>query len=160
MSGLFETYDPYAAIGFPQQNTQPPRTYGNYGLEGTSLAKTPAGQSWMTPDHSFSPDNLNLGDKRTGGSEMFENFSLGAQGVLGLAQALQGYETNKLAKKQFNASLAGYNKNLANEGLLANQQLRDKASREAQMSGNRYGGSDWNQSVAAAPKLNVDPIRV
>ena len=99
---------------------------GNYDLSGGSLALN--GRN--------SPGLLEYGNNGSNGNidwnNVFSNFSAGAQGILGLASAYNGYQQMKMQKKQYNASLADRNQQIANQAAITNQQLKDRANAHAQ----------------------------
>ena len=89
------------------------------------------------------PDGLNLPG---GGGEGFDfggamsNFSLGAQGIAGLAGAYNSFQQNKLLEEQLGIQKGLTNRNIANQALTTNRMLEDRASLASQLtSGADYG---------------------
>lgn len=132
----------------PQQNLMKPGT-GPAGL--TEIGMPNVG---VVPNAGGGPEGDPLGSWGAG----FQNFSLGAQGLAGLASAYTGYQNNKLARRQFDVSLAGMNRDIANQSTLVNKQLRDQASVEAQMAGNAYGSQGYQDYKNNAVQVNGAPI--
>lgn len=89
------------------------------------------------------------------------NISLAAQGLTGLMGAYNAYQQNKLLKKQFNASLADRNQNIANQARTTNLGLNNQAMMAAQMMGHSAGSKGYNDYIDKN-RVQVDgsPINV
>lgn len=88
----------------------------------------------------------------------FKNFSMGAQGVLGLANAYNAYKQMKLMEKQYGASLAGYNRDIANQSVLTNKALQERAYAEARTLGYGIGTPEHDSFLANYAKVDGSPI--
>lgn len=112
----------------------------NLTLAGGNVPGGPGGGAF-----GFSPqDGLNLpgggGGEGFDFSEALGDFSLGAQGITGLAGAYNAYNQNKLLEEQFGVQKNLLNRNIANQATLTNKALADKASLAAQLtSGAEFG---------------------
>ena len=82
------------------------------------------------------------------------------QGITGAMGAWNAYNQNKLMKKQFNASLADRNQNIANQAATTNLALNNQAIMAAQMMGHKVGTQGFNEYVAKN-RVQVDgsPIK-
>lgn len=73
-------------------------------------------------------------------SDAMNNFSMGAEGVMGLANAYTAYKQLGLMEDQLNFQKGLANRNIANSAATTNRQLTDRANMAAQMtSGAEYG---------------------
>lgn len=92
-----------------------------------------------------SQDSLNLGMSTGPGggfdwSKAMDGFSMGAQGVMGLANAYTAYKQLGLMEDQLSMQKGIANRNIANQAATTNRMLEDRASMAAQMtSGAEYG---------------------
>lgn len=104
-----------------------------------------------------SVDALNLNGVAPGGELDFggamSNFSLGAQGISGLAGAYNAYKQMGLMEEQLNLQKGTTNRNIANTSATTNRLLDDRASMAAQLtSGAEYGTPEY---LAAKEKLQT-----
>ncbi len=112
-----------------------------------------------------SPDSLalNFGNQGSGGmdwSNALSNFSMGAEGVMGLAGAYNAYKQMGLMEDQLNTQKNVTNRNISNQAKTTNRMLDDRASMAAQLtSGADYGTPEY---LKAKEKLQtrVDGSRV
>lgn len=132
---------------------------------GGSLATDYTGpeyQAWLSQGYGGNSPSVGLdegsGFDLKGG---LGTASLAMQGVTGLMGAYNAYQQNKLLKKQFGASLADRNQNVANQAATTNLGLTNQAAMAAQMMGNKYGSQGYDQYVKDN-RVQVDgsPIKV
>ena len=108
-----------------------------------------------------SQDALGIGSG-TGGAGGFDwgnamsNFSMGAEGVMGLANAYSAYKQLGLMEDQLGMQKASYNKDIANQATLTNDQLRQRAVMEAQAFSDTDPNSAEFQEEVAARQVRVD----
>jgi len=136
----------------PQQSKigAPPVNYGTPNMQApsggyNSLAAT------MGPEFES-----NFGIDQPGGfdfSDAMGNFSMGAQGVMGLANAYNAWQQTGLMKDQLGFQKNMANRNIANSAATTNRMLDDRSSMAAQMtSGADYGTPEY---LAAKGKLQT-----
>ena len=109
------------------------------------------------PQQQVSPSTTNFGPSGMG---TLDKASLAMQGITGAMGAWNAYNQNKLMKKQFNASLADRNQNIANQAATTNLALNNQAIMAAQMMGHKVGTQGFNEYVAKN-RVQVDgsPIK-
>lgn len=118
--------------------------YGMGYAEGIDLSKAKPG-SVNTLSGTLGPDYMKqAGIQVPGGgfdwSNAMNNFSMGAQGVMGLANAYTAYKQLGLMEDQLSMQKGLANRNIANSAATTNRMLDDRASMAAQMtSGADYG---------------------
>lgn len=84
---------------------------------------------------------------------LMKNFSLGAQGITGLAGAYNAYKQMGLMEDQLNMQKGVANRNIANQAATTNRMLEDRATMGAQMlDGAAYGTPEH---LAAKKKLQT-----
>jgi hypothetical protein len=91
------------------------------------------------------------------GSEGFANSMMG---LSSLANAWNMWKQNKLMEEQMSQNLAFGNRNLANQAATTNQALRNQASMQAQMKGNAFGSTGYEDSLANATQVDGSPVGV
>ena len=130
-------------------------------LAGRSRSLNPAAPPAGVLDinTAYSPDNFNFGGGLAGNNDPlkitheynnWDKFGMGLQGVTSLAGLWNAYEQNKMAKKQFNLSLAAMNRDLSNNAAITNDQLRTRDELRANMSGQTYDPSKTIQVDGSA----------
>lgn len=109
------------------------------------------------PQPSVSPSTANYGSPSMG---TLDKASLAMQGVTGALGVWNAYNQNKLMRKQFNASLADRNQNIANQAATTNLALNNQAIMAAQMMGHKVGTQGFNDYIAKN-RVQVDgsPIK-
>lgn len=107
------------------------------GNQFNSLAST-LGPEYMKQAGIAPPgEGFNFGDA-------MGNFSMGAQGVMGLANAYTAYKQLGLMEDQLSMQKGIANRNIANQAATTNRMLDDRASMAAQMtSGAEYGTPEY-----------------
>jgi len=109
--------------------------------------------------------SMNFGDPGFGGNEFdfggaMKNFSMGAQGIAGLAGAYNSYKQMGLMEDQLSMQKAMANRNIANTAATTNRMLDDRAGMAAQMtSGADYGTQEFRDAKAKL-QTTVDGSRI
>lgn len=110
---------------------------GSQGLAGT------LGQDYMDSQGIKAPG----GGFDWGGA--MDNFSMGAQGVMGLANAYTAYKQLGLMEDQLSMQKGMANRNVANQAKTTNRMLDDRASMAAQMHNTEYGTKAYEDKKAS-----------
>ena len=123
----------------------------NYGSTGAD------GLSYNIPGSGADGGLEDLGGLDVSG--FLKNFSVGAQGLAGLAGAYSGYKQLGLLEDQYKASIADRNQQVANQAIITNKNLANQSSLAAQLYGNQYGTSAYDQYVKEnTPQVSGAPI--
>ena len=122
------------------------------GLAGMDPAAFISGANNMNYcDPSFSGNTYDVDGSTANAGSMppsaWENFNLGAQGVLGLAGAYNAYQQTGLMEDQLALQTNMANTNLANSAATTNLGLANQANMAAQMMGNAPGTAGHTQYV-------------
>ena len=117
-----------------QSNFDSPRPTGARAQQMNSLSST------LGPE--FSADaGIEMPDQGFDFSNAMGNFSIGAEGIAGLANAYNAWQQTGLMKDQLNMQKNMANRNIANQAAVTNRQLQDKASMAAQSLSNSDPGT-------------------
>lgn len=116
----------------------------------------------------FTPEELALADREpfdwgslNDWNKGMEAFSLGANGLLAIQGLLNSRDQNKLLKRQFAASLADRNQQIANQATTTNLALSNQARQAAYMRGLSEGTPEYQAYLDANQRqVNGDTIRV
>lgn len=126
---------------------------GYQGMDEAFLKKDFAG-----PDTELGLSEMGIGGGGSGGGFDFggavKNFNLGAQGVMGLANAYNAYKQMGLMEDQFNFARADRNQNVANQAAITNDRLEKQANASAQLHGHEYGSQGYNDYMANRTKVS------
>ena len=89
-------------------------------------------------------------------SNAMDNFSMGAQGIMGLANAYTAYKQLGLMEDQLAMQKGVANRNIANSAATTNRMLDDRASMAAQMTGGAEYGTPEHLKAKKELQTTVD----